>query len=69
MSQFFSRDYGVIYGLENNFNTNRMRKLLMSPINSFYRRGDHLGSVLSLNLLPCHEVMKLEIFKELIASL
>ena len=45
MSQFLLRDYGVIYGAENNFKINRMTKLLISPINSLYQRGHHWRSV------------------------
>ena len=45
MSQFLSRDCGVIYGPETNFKINRMAKLLMSPINFVYQRGGHWGSV------------------------
>ena len=37
--------YGVIYGLENNLKINCMTKLLISPIHSVSRSGDHWGSV------------------------
>ena len=45
MSKILPHGYRVIYGLKNNFKINRMTKLLMSPINSIYQRGDHWGSV------------------------
>ena len=53
--QFLSRDYSVTYGLEKNFKINCITKLML-PINSVYQRGDHWGSVLSLNFLSSHEV-------------
>ena len=45
MSQFLSRDSVVIYGVEKNFKISHMTKLLMSPINSTFQRGDQWGSV------------------------
>ena len=45
MLQFLLRDSVVIYGAEKNFTINHMTKLLMSPINSIFQRGDQWGSV------------------------
>ena len=45
ISKQVPENYGVIYGLENKFKINCMTKLMMSPINSIYQRGDHWGSV------------------------
>ena len=41
MPQFLLRDYSVIDVPATNFKINRIVKLLMSPINFLYQRGDY----------------------------
>ena len=41
MPQFLLRGYSVIDGPATNFKINRIAKLLMSPLNFLYQRGDY----------------------------
>ena len=62
MSQFLSRECGVVFEPVTIFEINRIKKLLMSPIIFIYQRGDHWGSVY---VSTFYHVIKLEIFKGL----
>ena len=56
MSQILSRDYGVIYGLENNFRNKSHDKIVDVANQLYLSKRRSLGITVSLNFLPCHEV-------------
>ena len=56
MPQILSRDYGVIYWLENNFRNKSHDKIVDVANQLYLSKRRSLGISVSLNFLPCHEV-------------